>query len=74
MIRVNAFHAAAAVQSPLPKRRYPSPFPGCSNPGWPISLVLVCCCDTAADAGWVSLLRVVATSLVSGTFLAPDLS
>lgn len=66
-----ARYAAAAIALSLAEAALPSPLPGV-KPGLANIIVLVVLCRHGwRDAVWVSLLRVVAGSLMYGQFLAP---
>ncbi len=66
-----ARYAAAAIALSLAEAALPSPLPGI-KPGLANIIVLVVLARYGwRDAAWVSLLRVVAGSLVIGQFLAP---
>ena len=66
-----AAYAAAAIALTIAEAALPSPLPGV-KPGLANIIVLVVLLRHGwRDAAWVSLLRVVAASLVGGTFLAP---
>jgi heptaprenyl diphosphate synthase len=66
-----ARHAAAAIALSVAEAALPSPLPGI-KPGLANIIVLVVLARYGwRDAAWVSLLRVVAGSLVIGQFLAP---
>ena len=66
-----ARYAAAAIALTVAEAALPSPLPGI-KPGLANIIVLVVLARYGwRDAAWVSLLRVVAGSLVIGQFLAP---
>ena len=66
-----AGYAAAAIAITIAESALPSPLPGV-KPGLANIIILVVLLRHGwKDAVWVSLLRVVAASLVGGTFLAP---
>lgn len=66
-----AAYAAAAIVITIAEAALPSPLPGV-KPGLANIIVLVVLLRHGwKDAVWVSLLRVVAASLMGGTFLAP---
>jgi heptaprenyl diphosphate synthase len=66
-----AGYAAAAIALTIIEAALPSPIPGV-KPGLANIIILVVLLRHGwKDAVWVSLLRVVAASLVGGTFLAP---
>ncbi|MBK9624819.1 MAG: Gx transporter family protein [Rhodocyclaceae bacterium] len=66
-----AAYAAAAIAITIAEAALPSPLPGV-KPGLANIIVLVVLLRHGwRDAVWVSLLRVIAASLVGGTFLAP---
>jgi len=66
-----AAYAAAAIAITIAEAALPSPLPGV-KPGLANIIVLVVLLRHGwRDAAWVSLLRVIAASLVGGTFLAP---
>ncbi|RTL57049.1 MAG: Gx transporter family protein [Rhodocyclaceae bacterium] len=66
-----ARYAAAAIALTVAEAAIPSPLPGVKPGLANIVVLLVLMRHGWADAAWVSLLRVVAGSLVVGQFLAP---
>lgn len=66
-----ARYAAAAIALTVAEAAIPSPLPGVKPGLANIVVLLVLLRHGWADAAWVSLLRVVAGSLVVGQFLAP---
>ncbi len=66
-----ASYAAAAVLLSIAEAALPSPIPGI-KPGLANSVILIVLVRHGwRDAAWVALLRVVASSLVLGSFLTP---
>ncbi len=66
-----ARYAAAAIALTVAEAAFPSPLPGVKPGIANIVVLLVLLRHGWADAAWVSLLRVVAASLLLGQFLAP---
>jgi len=66
-----AWLAAAAVGLGLAEAALPSPIPGLKPGLANIVTLLVLLCDGWRTAVWVTLLRVVATALLLGSFLTP---
>ncbi|HEY6897470.1 MAG TPA: Gx transporter family protein [Rhodocyclaceae bacterium] len=66
-----ARYAAAAIALTVAEAAFPSPLPGVKPGLANIVVLLVLLRHGWVDAAWVSLLRVVASSLLLGQFLAP---
>ncbi|WP_374336167.1 Gx transporter family protein [Methyloversatilis sp.] len=66
-----ARYAAAAIAASLVEAAIPSPLPGVKPGLANIVILIVLARHGWHDAAWVSLLRVIAGSLLAGQFLAP---
>ena len=66
-----ARHAAAAIAASLIEAAIPSPLPGVKPGLANIVILIVLARHGWRDAAWVSVLRVIAGSLLAGQFLAP---
>lgn len=66
-----ARYAAAAIAASLIEAAIPSPLPGVKPGLANIVILIVLARHGWRDAAWVSLLRVIAGSLLAGQFLAP---
>ena len=66
-----ARYAAAAIAASLIEAAIPSPLPGVKPGLANIVILIVLARHGWRDAAWVSVLRVIAGSLLAGQFLAP---